>query len=156
MGLTNALAFQQVMELVLKGLPWHICMVYLDDILIYSRSFEDHLSALGEVFTRIGAAGQRLNARKCHLAREQVVFLAHVIPAEGLRPDPKNTVKGKSWPVPRSATEVRAFLLLLQEVCEGFCPASRPPQLSYSCRFNGLQTARRRLSTCGKLSVLNL
>jgi len=40
MGLTSALAtFQMVMELVLRGLPWYLCMVYLDDILIYSRSF---------------------------------------------------------------------------------------------------------------------
>lgn len=111
MGLTNAPAtFQRVMELVFKGLPWHICMVYLDDILIYSRSFEDHLSALGEVFSRIGAVGLRLNAKKCHLAQDHVVFLGHVVSAEGLRPDPKNTEKVKSWPVPRSATELRAFL----------------------------------------------
>lgn len=111
MGLTNAPAtFQRVMELVLRGLPWHICMVYLDDILIYSRSFEAHLSALEEVFTRIGTAGLRLNARKCNLARDHVVFLGHVISAVGLRPDPRNTDKVKTWPVPRSATEVRAFL----------------------------------------------
>ena len=111
MGLTNAPAtFQRVMELVLKGLPWHVCMIYLDDILIYSQSFETHLAALEQVFTRIGAAGLRLNARKCHLARDHVVFLGHVISSEGLRPDPRNTDKVKSWPVPRSATEVRAFL----------------------------------------------
>lgn len=111
MGLTNAPAtFQRVMELVLRGLPWHICMVYLDDILIYSRSFEAHLSALGEVFTRIGAAELRLNARKCHLARYHVVFLGHVISPWGLCPDPRNTDKVKTWPIPRSATEVRAFL----------------------------------------------
>ena len=110
MGLTNAPAtFQRVMELVLKGLPWHICMVYIDNILIYSRSFEDHLSALGEVFIRIGAAGLRLNARKCHLARDHVVFLGHVISAEGLCPDPKNTEKVESWPVLRSATDVPSW-----------------------------------------------
>lgn len=74
-------------------------MVYLDDILIYSRSFEDHLSALGEVFSRIGAAGLRLNARKCYLAQDHVVFLGHITSAEGLRPDPKNREKMKSWPV---------------------------------------------------------
>lgn len=109
MGLTNAPAtFQQVMELVLKGLPWHICMVYLDDILIYNRSFEDHLLALGEVFSWIGAAGLRLKARKCHLARDHVVFLGHVVSTEELRPDPENTDKVR--PMPRSATEVRAFL----------------------------------------------
>ena len=111
MGLTNAPAtFQRFMELVLKGLPWHICMVYLDDILIYSRSFDEHLAALGEVFARIGAAGLRLKAKKCQLARDHVVFLGHVVSAKGLQPDPRNTCKVRDWPVPRSATEVRAFL----------------------------------------------
>lgn len=111
MGLTNAPAtFQRFMELVLKGLPWHICMVYLDDILIYSQSFEEHIAALEEVFSRIGAAGLRLKAKKCQLARDHVVFLGHVVSAEGLRPDPRNTNKVSGWPIPRSATEVRAFL----------------------------------------------
>ena len=130
MGLTNAPAtFQRVMELVLRGLPWHICMVYLDDILVYSRSFEAHLSALGEVFTRIGAAGLRLNARKCHVARDHVVFLGHVISAEGLCPDPRNTDKVKTWPVPRSATEVRAFLGLCsyyRRFVRGFAQRAAP------------------------------
>ncbi len=111
MGLTNVpVTFQRVMELVLRGLPWHICMVYLDDILIYSSSFEAHLSALREVFSRIGAAGLRLNARKCHLARNHVVLLGHVISAAGIRPDPRNTDKVKTWPVPRTAPEVRSLL----------------------------------------------
>ncbi|KAK7895747.1 hypothetical protein WMY93_021072 [Mugilogobius chulae] len=111
MGLTNAPAtFQRFMELVLKGLPWQICMVYLDDILIYSRSFSEHIEALEEVFTRIGAAGLRLKAKKCQLARDHVVFLGHVLSAEGLQPDPRNTCKVRDWPVPTSATEVRAFL----------------------------------------------
>lgn len=89
MGLTNAPAtFQRVMELVFRGLPWHICMVYLDDILIYCRSFEAHLSDLGEVFLRIGAAGLHLNAKKCFLACNHVVFLGHIISDGGLCQDP--------------------------------------------------------------------
>lgn len=75
MGLTNAPAtLQSFMELVLKGLPWHICMVYLDNILIYSRSFDDHIAAWEEVFSRIGAAGLWLKAKK--LAHDHVVFWA--------------------------------------------------------------------------------
>jgi len=57
MGLTNSPAtFQRMMELILRGLPWHICMLYLDDILIYSRTFEDHLALLEEVLSRIQSA----------------------------------------------------------------------------------------------------
>lgn len=116
------------MELVWRGLPWHICMVYLVDILIYSRSFETHLSALEEVFTRIGDAGLQLNSGKCHLARKNVMFLGHVISAGELRPAPRNTDKVKTWPIPRSATEVRAFL--------GLCSYYRRFVKSFAQRAN--------------------
>ena len=89
MGLTNSPAtFQRMMELILRGLPWHICMVYLDDILIYSRSFEDHLANLEEVLTRVQTAGLRLNPSKCHFARDHVVFLGHVVSRQGLQTGP--------------------------------------------------------------------
>ncbi|KAK3568728.1 hypothetical protein QTP86_014757, partial [Hemibagrus guttatus] len=111
MGLSNAPAtFQRLMELVFRGLPWHICMVYLDDILIYSKTFEEHLSSLKEVFLRIQSAGLKLNPSKCHLARDHVVFLGHVVSRKGLQPDPKNTEKVLNWPIPRSPSEVRAFV----------------------------------------------
>ncbi|KAG1924642.1 hypothetical protein F2P79_026035, partial [Pimephales promelas] len=94
MGLSNSPAtFQRMMELVLRGLPWHICMVYLDDILIYSGTFEEHLTHLKEVFSRIKSAGLKLNPGKCHLARDHVVFLGHVVSEKGLQPDPRNTEK---------------------------------------------------------------
>ncbi len=68
------------------------------------------MSSLKEVFSRIQSAGLRLNPRKCHLARDHVVFLGHVVSRKGLQPDPKNTEKVLSWPVPRSPSEVRAFV----------------------------------------------
>lgn len=111
MGLTNSPAtFQRMMELVLRGLPWQVCMVYLDDVLIYSPTFEDHLCSLRKVFSRIQAAGLRLNPKKCHLARDHVVFLGHVVSRHGLQPDPRNTDKVRSWPTPKNPTEVRAFV----------------------------------------------
>ena len=56
----------------------------LDDVLLYSDTFERHLSSLREVFSRIKAAGLKLNPSKCHLARNHVVFLGHVISQQGL------------------------------------------------------------------------
>ena len=110
-GLNNSPAtFQRMMELVLKGLPWQVCMVYLEDVLTYSPTFEQHLSSLREVFSRIQAAGLRLNPKKCHLARDHVVFLGHVVSHHGLQPDPRNTSKVRTWPTPQNPTEVRAFL----------------------------------------------
>lgn len=111
MGLTNSPAtFQRMMELVLRGLPWQVCMVYLDDVLIYSPTFEDHLFSLCKVFSRIQAAGLRLNPTKCHLARDHVVFLGHVVSHDGLQPDPRNTDKVRTWPTPQNPTEMRAFV----------------------------------------------
>lgn len=111
MGLTNSPAtFQRMMELVLRGLPWQVCMVYLDDVLIFSPTFDDHMVSLREVFSRIQAAGLKLNPKKCHLVRDHVVFLGHVVSPHGLQPDPRNTDKVRSWPRPQSPSEVRAFL----------------------------------------------
>ena len=111
MGLTNSPAmFQRMMVLILRGLPWHICMVYLDDILIYNRTFTEHLLHLDEVLSRIQLAGLKLNPRKCHFARDHVVFLGHVVSRDGIQPDPRNTDKVRTWPTPRTPSEVRAFV----------------------------------------------
>ncbi|KAI4887649.1 hypothetical protein NFI96_026195 [Prochilodus magdalenae] len=111
MGLSNSPAtFQRMMELVLRGLPWNICMVYLDDILLYNGTFQDHLSSLEEVFSRIKMAGLKLNPSKCHLAQNHVLFLGHIVSQNGLQPDPRNTDKVKNWPTPQSPSEVRAFV----------------------------------------------
>lgn len=85
---TNSPAmFQHIMELVLRELPWHVCMVYVNDVLIYSPTFEHHLFSLYEVFFRIREAGLRLNPRKLHLVQDHVVFLGHVVSHHGLQPD---------------------------------------------------------------------
>ncbi len=110
MGLTNSPAtFHYMMELVLRGLPWHICLVYLDNILIYGHMFKDHLIHLEEVLTRIRSAGLKLNPSKC-LARDHAVFLGHVVSKQGLQPDPQNTENVRSWPTPCTPSEVRAFV----------------------------------------------
>lgn len=111
MGLTNAPATcQRLMEMVLRGLPWRTCLVYLDDVLIYSRSFSEHLQHLEEILSRFQSSGLKLNPSKCCFARDQVQFLGHVVSKDGIQPDPRNVKSVQDWPTPRSATEVRAFL----------------------------------------------
>ena len=79
-GLCNAPAtFQRLMQVVLAGLEWSSCFVYIDDILVASKSFEEHLSHLKEVFSRLRKAGLCLKPKKCSFLCDQVVYLGHVI-----------------------------------------------------------------------------
>ncbi len=111
MGLTNAPpTFQRLMELVLRGLHWKVCLVYLDDVLVFSRTFSEHLNSLEEVFSRFRSAGLKLKVNKCHFARSEVSYLGHVVSSQGLLPNEKNLDKVRSWPTPRTVTEVRAFV----------------------------------------------
>ena len=75
-GLCNALAtFQRVMQVVLAGIEGRGVFVYLDDILIASKSFAEHLVEFGEVFKRLRSAGLRLKPKKCMLLRDEVPYL---------------------------------------------------------------------------------
>ena len=110
-GLCNAPAtFQRLMQVVLSGLEWDCCFVYIDDILIASKTFEDHLNHLSLVFERLRKAGLRLKPTKCHFLRDQVPYLGYVISKEGISPDPSKTEKVKSFPRPKDATSVRSFV----------------------------------------------
>ena len=73
-GLSNAPAtFQRLLEHVLSGLHWSICLVYLDDIIVFGKSVEEHLDQLREVLTRLQNAGLKIKPSKCHLMQTRVL-----------------------------------------------------------------------------------
>ena len=110
-GLCNAPAtYQRAMQGVLAGLIGHGCIVYIDDILIYSRTFTEHLKMLKAVLQRCYAAGILLKGDKCELATDQTEYLGHVISAEGVRQDPRKMDKLLHYPIPTDKRAVRAFL----------------------------------------------
>ena len=110
-GLCNAPAtFQRLMQIVLAGLEWDCCFVYIDDILVASRSFEEHLSHLQLVFDRLSKAGLRLKPKKCLFLHEEVPYLGYVISKHGISPDPSKIAKVKHFPTPTDATKVRQFI----------------------------------------------
>lgn len=83
-GLTNSPnSFQTLMSNVLRGLNWKSVLVYVDDILIFSRSFDEHLQHLAQVFDRLKNANLKLQPTKCHFAVKEVKFLGHVIYRKG-------------------------------------------------------------------------
>ena len=75
------------MELVLRGLQWHILLLYLDEVIICGSSGEEHLDRLDEVLTCLGKAGMRLKPSKCCLLQEQVTFVGYVVTPDGLELD---------------------------------------------------------------------
>ena len=129
-GLASAPAtFERLMEKVLAGLHWKICLVYLDDIIVFSRSFESHIENLGEVLSRIQEAGLKVAPHKCQLFRKEVQYLGHVVSNEGIRTDPKKTEAIVNWPQPQCVRDVRSFVGLCsyyRRFVKGFADIARP------------------------------
>ena len=110
-GLCNAPGtFERLMERVLAGLSWKTCLLYIDDIIVYSRTFEEHVDRLREVFGRLQSAGLKLKPSKCNLFKPEVSFLGHIVGRDGIRTDPVKTEAVRTWGKPRNITDVRSFL----------------------------------------------
>ena len=110
-GLCNAPAtFERLMERVLGQLRWQICLCYLDDILIFSGSVDEHLVHLQTVFQRLREAKLKLKPKKCHFFQKQVTFLGHIVSAEGIMTDPSKVLKIAECPAPQDVHEVRSVL----------------------------------------------
>lgn len=130
MGLKNASGtFQKMMELILAGLDTKSCLVYLDDVILFNRTEEEHLATLQEVLLRIQQAGLKLKAQKCRFARKEVTFLGHLVSEEGIRPDPHNVDKVLAWPQPSSEEEMKSFLGLCgyyARFIQGYAAITKP------------------------------
>ena len=110
-GLKTAPAtFQRLMELVLAGLQWSLCLIYLDDVIVFGKDFEELAERLDLVLTRISGAGLKLKPSKCEFFAPEVTFLGHVVSGKGVLPDPDNVARILNWKVPKSVREVRGFL----------------------------------------------
>ena len=84
-GSCNAPAtFERLMELVLSGLHWQICLIYLDDIIIFGKTFSKMIKNLDMVLERFAQAELKLKSQKCQLFKKEVDFLGHVINEQGV------------------------------------------------------------------------
>lgn len=111
-GLTNAPAtFQHLMNKVFKPLiDKGVVTVYLDDILIHSRSGEEHLQHIREVLTLLREHKLYAKASKCEWNRTEVTFLGHLVGTDGVRMDPKKVSVIVDWEQPKTQAELRSFL----------------------------------------------
>jgi len=80
------------MELVISGLTYEACLVYLDDILVFSRASEEHCDRLATIFDRLEWHSLKLKITKYHLFQRKVTFLGHVVSFSGIECDPGKVV----------------------------------------------------------------
>ena len=110
-GLSNSPAtFQRLMQASLGKLHLNQCLLYLDDIIIYSETFEEHLQSLERVFSKLKEANLKLKPSKCFFLYKEVKYLGHLVSQEGIKPDPDKILTLKQWPTPNSVKDVRRFL----------------------------------------------
>ena len=130
-GLASAGAtFQQVMELVMRGLQWQSLLIYLDDIIIMGSTRRENLRRLDEVLHRLEKAGLKLKPGKCQLLRlEFFIFLGHLVREDGVRPNPKLIESVAAWKAPGDRKEVQQFLGLAnyyRRFVKGFSEIASP------------------------------
>ncbi|KRX22547.1 Retrovirus-related Pol polyprotein from transposon, partial [Trichinella nelsoni] len=99
-----------LMEKALRGLTWKTCLVYLDDIIVFGKTEEEHLERLEGVLSRLQSVGLKIKPEKCQLMRQSVHYLGHIVTQHGVGTDPEKTAAVQEWPTPRCVREVRQFL----------------------------------------------
>ncbi|GFU64098.1 retrovirus-related Pol polyprotein from transposon 17.6 [Trichonephila clavipes] len=92
------------------GYRGHMCLCYLDDIIVFSETFEDHLIRLRLVLKCLQEAGLKLNSKKCLFAAQEVKILGHLVSSNGVRPDPDKIKAVRNFPTPKNIHDIRRFL----------------------------------------------
>jgi len=129
-GLTNAPAtFQRLMNQVLHSVLGNGVVVYLDDINIYTKTFEEHLKKLEEVLRLLKIAGLKIKPSKCKFIEKELTFLGHVVNQQGILPDPRKIDKVRDFPRPKTVTDIKSFLGLAsyyRKFIKGFSEIAKP------------------------------
>ena len=112
-GCNAPATFSWLMDNVLSELSWEVCLYCLNDIIVFSKDWEEHLHCLWMVFMRLREGNLRLGHKKCTLARTSVTFLGHLVSEKGIQPDPRLLESIQGIQPPTSVTQVRSFLGLV-------------------------------------------
>ena len=103
-GLTT---FHRLMEKCMGEFHLRECFLFIDDILVFSKSFEEHLNRLQSLFSKLQLYGLKLKPSKCEVFKSSVTYLGHVVSEEGISTDPEKT---EACPYPHSIKELCQFL----------------------------------------------
>ncbi|GBG72942.1 hypothetical protein CBR_g12663 [Chara braunii] len=110
-GLTNAPAtFQAAMTTEFRHMLDRFVLIYLDDILVYSRSLDEHVEHMRTVLERLRQAKYKANHNKCEFARQELEYLGHYVTPQGIRPLADKIEALRVWPEPTNTTDVRSFM----------------------------------------------
>ena len=109
-GLTNAPAtFQCLMETCLGDMHLNWC-IYLDDVIVFSKTPEERITRLRGVFQKLREAGLKLKPSKCEFFKDRIAYLGHIVSKARVETDPKKIADIQEWPQPKTVTDVRQFL----------------------------------------------
>ena len=117
------------MDKVLKHLTWHICLVYVDDVIIYSKDYRSHLDNLDQVFMRLREANLKMHPDKCKFMHRQVKYLGYKISQQGTEPSDDKVEVVKKFESPKNTTEIKQFLGLtgyFRDFIKGYAEAATP------------------------------
>lgn len=129
-GLKNAPAtFQRLMNEVLRDYINKICVVYLDDILIFSTSLEEHIQSIRKIFKKLSEHNLKVQFDKCSFLKRETEFLGHVLTEEGMKPNPNKIKCIEEYPLPTTEKQLRGFLGLTgyyRKFIEGYAKLAQP------------------------------
>jgi transposase InsO family protein len=159
-GLSNSPAsFQRLVDVVLKNLTGTECWVFIDDVIVYAKTAEEHAQRLANVLERFERANLQLQPEKCEFAKDQVYYLGHVISSKGIEASPDKVKAIQEYPVPKTVKEVRAFLGLAsyyRRLVQGFAQIAKPltqltrkdEKFEWNCQCqNAFDELKHKLST---------
>lgn len=110
-GLTNAPAtFQRALDIALAAFKWKTCIVYIDDVVIFSKTIGEHLEHVDTILTALAKAGISLKFAKCDFFSKQIKYLGHIIKPGRLEVDKAHTKSLRESKPPRTVTQLRSFL----------------------------------------------
>ena len=121
--------FQCLMESCLGDLHLTWCIIYLDDIIIFSKNPEDHITQLEGVFEKLALAGLKLKPSKCEFFKARLKYLGHVVSPSGIATDPVKIESILKWPQPKTVTDVRSFTGFTnyyRKFIKGYAKIARP------------------------------